>query len=51
MRVIQFVVGDALPLKTVKSIFSLNFIKGIDERVVVVCVLTFKKKIAVEFLK
>ena len=51
MRVFQFVVGDALPLRTVESVFFLNLIKEIDERVVVVCVLTLKKNIAEEFLK
>lgn len=51
MRIWQYVVGSCLPLSTVENILFRLLLEEVDERVVVMCVKTLKKRIVEELLK
>lgn len=50
-RAFQFIVGEALPLSTVESVYFRNLLKEIDPRVNVLCVKSLEVTIAKEFVK
>ncbi len=51
MRIWQYVVGSCLPLSTVENILFRLLLEEVDDRVVVMCVKTLKKRIVEELFK